>query len=156
MAKPARSPVTDRNRQLARIHQGKKALGLGEREYRGLLVLASADPDTGLGGLDSSANMTTEQRNRVLAEMARRGFKADDQEARKRVWAGRPRNVKEVPMLRKVEALLADAKRPWSYAHGLAKKMFGRDRVEFLRPDELHKLVAALQADANRHSRKET
>ena len=76
-----------------------------------------------------------------------------DREARKRAWAGRPKNVKDVPMLRKVEALLADAKRPWSYAHSMAKKMFHVNRLEWLNDHDLHKLVAALQADANRRSR---
>ena len=55
-----------------------------------------------------------------------------------------------MPQLRKVRALLADAKRPWSYAHGLAKRMYDVARVEWLDHDKLHRLVAALQVDANR------
>lgn len=145
VAKRARYPVADRNRQLGRIHQAKKQLQLDDDTYRALLQRVT--------GKASSADMTTEERNQVLREFARLGFKDADQQARKRVYAGRPRNVADVPMLKKVEALLAHAKRPWSYAHSMAKKMFGRDRVEFLRHDELHKLVAALQADANRLSR---
>lgn len=147
MAKRARYPVADRNRQLGRIHQAKKQLQLDDDTYRALLQRVT--------GKASSAEMSTDERNQVLREFARLGFKEADQQARKRAYAGRPRNVGEVPMLRKVEALLADAKRPWSYAHGMAKKMFGRDRVEFLRHDELHKLVAALQTDANRHAHEE-
>lgn len=142
----------DRRQQLARIHMGKKALGLGDREYRSLLMRASADAN-GVGGIDTSANMTHEQRNAVLAEMARLGFKAERQAARRKRWPGEPKNCGEVPMLRKVRALLADAKRPWSYAHGLGMKMFHVDRVEFLRTDQMHKLVAALQADANRRAK---
>ena len=147
MRRLSRTPVVDRNRQLARIHKAKKQLGLDDATYRSLLQRVT--------GKSSSADMTTEERNAVIAEFARLGFKEDEQSGRKRAFAGRPRNVKDVPMLRKVEALLADAKRPWSYAHGLAKRMFSRDRVEFLRADELHKLVAALQADSNRHTAKE-
>lgn len=143
----------DRRQQLARIHMGKKALqekiGLTEQEYRSLLVRASAGAD-GLGGLDSSAHMTAEQRNAVLAEMARLGFKDERRKARRRRWPGEPKSCDQVPMLRKVRALLADRKRQWSYAHALGKKMFHVDRVEFLKPDELHRLIAALQADANR------
>lgn len=144
--KPA---ADDRRLQLARIHMGWKALGLCEREYRALLVRASADAQ-GIGGLDSSAHMTTDQRNAVLREMARLGFKAEAASGRKRVFAGKPKNVAEVPMLRKVEALLADDKKPWSYAHAMAKRMFHVNRVEWLHPDQLHKLVAAMQVDANR------
>ena len=144
-----RDPRRDR---LAKIHMGKKALKLSDPEYRALLMRASADGD-GIGGFDSAANMTEAQHLAVLREMTRLGFKADDREARKRAWAGRPKNVKDVPMLRKVEALLADAHRPWSYAHKLAEKMFRVKRLEWLNDHDLHKLVAALQADANRRAR---
>lgn len=141
MPKPARTPVADRNRQLGRIHAGKKALGMDDDTYRCLLERVT--------GKRSSADMTGAQRNQVIAELVRLGFKADDTAARKRGWAGKPKAM--TPMLRKVEALLADNKRPWSYAHAMAKQMFKRDRLEFLRPDEMHKLVSALQIDANRN-----
>jgi len=142
MPKPARTPVADRNRQLGRIHAGKKALGMDDETYRCLLERVT--------GKRSSADMTGVERNKVIAELVRLGFKAEDTQRRKRVFAGKPRNVKDVPLLRKVEALLADGKKPWSYAHAMAQQMFKRDRLEFLRPDELHRLVAALQVDANR------
>jgi len=58
-------------------------------------------------------------------------------------------------MLGKVEALLADAQRPWDYAHSMARHMFGVDRLEFLRGGQLHRLVAALQIDANRRAERE-
>lgn len=137
--KPAKD---ERRQQLARIHQAKKQLAMDDDTYRSLLLR--------VGGHSSSADMTTTQRNAVLREFARLGFKADDQAKRKRQFPGRPKNVNDVPMLRKVEALLAEAKRPWSYAHGAAKKMFHVNRVEWLNPDQLHKLIAALQVDANR------
>lgn len=132
----------DRRLQLARIHMAKKHLGLDDATYRALLQR--------VGGHASSAPMTHQQRNAVLVEFARLGFKAEDVKARKRVYAGKPKTVAQVPMLRKVEALLADNKRPWAYAHAMAKQMFHVNRVEWLHPDQLHKLVAALQTDANR------
>ena len=138
----------DRRRRLGKIHQGKKALKLSEPEYRALLVRASAD-EHGLGGYDSSANMTEAQHVAVLREMARLGFKQADTANRQRFFPGKPKGELS-PMLKKVEALLADSKRPWSYAHGLAKKMFKTQRVEWLSDHDLHSLVAALQADANR------
>jgi phage gp16-like protein len=145
MRKPAGSLDADRKRQLARIHQAKKALALDDDTYRALLERVT--------GLKSSADMTAAQRNAVLREFARLGFKVDDQQRRAGAFLGRPKNVREVPMLRKVEALLTDARRPWSYAHALAKTMFGSNRVEWLQPDQLHKLVAALQTDANRRKK---
>lgn len=146
MAKRIRTPVADRNRQLGRIHAGAKALGMDEETRRALLERVT--------GKRSSADMTGAERNAVIAELVRLGFKADDAQTRKRVFAGRPKNVKDVPLLRKVEALLAEGKKPWSYAHAMAQQMFKRDRLEFLRHDELHKLVSALQIDANRKREK--
>jgi phage gp16-like protein len=144
MRKPARTQVVDRNRQLGRIHQAKKALALDDDTYRALLERVT--------GKRSSADMTGAERTAVLVEFARLGFKATEADARKRVFAGKPKNVAEVPMLGKVEALLADSKLPWSYAHAVAKRMFRVNRVEWLKPDQLHRLVAALQTAANRRS----
>lgn len=132
----------DRRIQIGRIKMGQKALDMDDDTYRALLQRVT--------GKTSSTQMTPAERNLVLGELARLGFKRAD---RRRPYPGRPRNLREVPMLRKVEALLADAKRPWSYAHRMAKHMFQVDKVEWLRDDQMHRLVAALQADANRRGR---
>lgn len=138
----ARDP---RRQQLARIHVAKKwaeqKLCMDDDSYRSLLLR--------VGGHKSSADMTTEQRNAVLREFARLGFKEEH-----RRWAGEPKNCGQVPMLRKVRALLTVARREWDYAHGLAEKMFNVTRVEWLRDDQLHSLVSALQIDANRNKKK--
>ena len=134
-----------RNRQLAKIHKAKKQLGLDEATYRALLARVT--------GKNSCGDMTTAERNAVIAEFVRLGFKVEQAQDRKAVFAGKPKNVAEVPMLGKVEALLADNNRPWSYAHSMAQRMFSVARVEWLHHDQLHKLVSALQVDANRRSR---
>lgn len=144
-ANRSQDEVAARKRQLGRIHQAKKALGLDDATYRSLLARVT--------GVSSSADMTHAQRNDVLAEFARLGFKADQVAGRADGFKGRPTNVKSVPMLGKVEALLASAKRPWSYAHSMAKRMHNVQRVEWLNEHQLHGLVAALQADANRHKK---
>lgn len=150
MVEPARD---ERRQRLARIHMGKKALNLGDREYRALLMRVTAD-EHGIGGIDSSANMTDTQHLAVLREMARLGFRAESASARQRKrWPGEPKDCKTRPMLGKVRALLADGKKSWGYAHALAKRMFNVEKVEWLNDHDLHKLVAALQADANRKGR---
>lgn len=128
-----------RRQQLARIHAGAKALALDDATYRSLL--------NRITGKSSSKDMTVAERNAVIAELVRLGFKDKHQDGR-RAWAGKPKDM--TPMLRKVEALLADANRPWSYAHNTARQMFKVARVEWLKHDQLHKLVSALQIDANR------
>lgn len=137
-----RNPDTDRRRQLARIHVARQQLALDDATYRALLVRVT--------GVDSSARMTHAQRNAVIAEFVRLGFKQQRQADKRRRWPGEPKDCDAVPMLRKLRALLADSKRPWSYAHALAKRMFDVARVEWLPDHQLHKLIAALQIDANR------
>lgn len=143
--KAARDP---RRQQLARIHVAKKwaaeVLHMDDDSYRSLLLR--------VGGHASSEDMTTEQRNAVIREFVRLGFKEERNARQRKRWPGEPKNCDAVPMLRKVRALLADQRRPWSYAHHLAERMFDVKRVEWLRDDQLHSLVSALQIDANRRA----
>ena len=141
--KRARPPIPQqRARELARIHQAKKQLGLDEDTYRAVLERVT--------GQRSAASLSAAGRAAVLAEFTRLGFVAP-----RHAFAGRPKNTDTVPMLGKVEALLADAKRPWAYAHAVARRMFGVARVEWLRHDDLHRLVAALEVDARRRAKRE-
>lgn len=135
----ARDP---RRQQLARIHLAKKALALEEDCYRALLRRVT--------GKGSAAAMSTAEREVVIAEFARLGFTDDRAQRARRQFPGKPVSANEVPMLKKVEALLADAGRHWEYARATAERMFGIERLEWLRPAQLHRLVAALQIDANR------
>ena len=38
----------------------------------------------------------------------------------------------------------------WNYAHGMAKRMFGVDQVQWLTNDHMRRLVAALQIYADK------
>lgn len=136
------TPRDPRRSQLARIHAAAKQLGMDEATYRALLRRVA--------GKDSAGAMSTTERNAVITEMVRLGFREVERAERRRAWAGRPNTTDQVPMLRKVEALLTDAGRPWSYAHRVARQMYQVNRVEWLNQDQLHRLVAALQVDANR------
>ncbi|HZF99161.1 MAG TPA: regulatory protein GemA [Pseudoxanthomonas sp.] len=135
-------PCAQRRQQLARIHVAKKQLGLDDETYRSLLLR--------VGGHASSADMTLSQRNAVIREFVRLGFKEERKVQQRKRWPGEPKNCDAVPLLRKVRALLTDQRRPWSYAHKLGERMFNVKRVEWLREDQLHSLVSALQIDANR------
>ena len=46
--------------------------------------------------------------------------------------------------LEKIGALLADAELSWAYADGIAKRMYGVERVRFCSPEELQSVIAAL------------
>ena len=125
----------------AKIHIGKAALGLDDDTYRALLLRET--------GKNSCAGMSLAELERVLSAMQRQGFAPA---AAKKPRSGRHPGGRDSiqAMLRKVNALLLDNGLTWNYAHGMAKRMFGVDRVHWLPDYKLHKLTAALQIHANR------
>lgn len=134
-----------RRRELAQIHIAKAQLRMAEDTYRALVRNFSK------GRTESAGDLDFTERARLLAHLRACGFKAG-----KPPYRGRPRNMREPQrgaMLGKVEALLADAGRPWSYAHTLARHMFKVDDVSFCNPEQLHKLVAALVIDQQRRAK---
>lgn len=137
------STVNDRRRrELARIHIAAHALGMDDGTYRDMLWTVARVRSA--GDLDYAGRQT------VLDHLKALGFKA-----RKRVGQhpGRPHSTEVRPQIAKIEALLAEAERPWAYAVSMARRMCGKARLEFCTPDELGKVIAALMYDAKRHGR---
>ena len=134
-----------RSKQLAAIHVlAQRKLRLDREAYVALLQR--------VGGVTSSADLDGPGRARVIEEM-RRLFGERNRKLHNAICPpGAPENVREelAAMISKVGALLAEMEKSWNYAHGTAKRMFKVQRVEWLRPDQLHRLVAALQVSANR------
>ena len=56
-------------------------------------------------------------------------------------------------VLSKIEALLADAGRSWTYAEGLASHMYKQHVIEWLTDDQLFGVMVALVKDARKRSR---
>lgn len=128
-----------RTRDLRRIHTGRRALCLDDDAYRDLLER--------LTGQRSAAGLNAAQRRKVIDEFYRRGF--------------RPKNHRQpaaaqgkTRLLGKIEALLADAQRPWAYVDGMARKMFRLDAISFCDDDQLRRIVAALVYDQKRRQRR--
>jgi len=130
-----RDAAKARNIELAKIHIAKAQLRLDDDTYRDMLWT--------VGRVRSAKDLTSDGRRHVLNHLRSRGFKD--------IGRGRPHNADKSPQIRKVEALLADAKRPWSYADAMARRMFQVDRVTFCTPQQLQKLIAALVIDQRRH-----
>ncbi|KZE34162.1 gp16 family protein [Crenobacter luteus] len=127
---------------LAKIHIAKKELGLDDATYRAMLQ--------SVAGVSSSKDLSDAGVTRVLAHLQRCGWKPKAAaKVGKKPSVGRGRQA----LVGKVEALLAEAKRPWCYAEAMAKRMFGVEKVDWLEPEQLVKLVAALSYDAKRHGR---
>jgi phage gp16-like protein len=144
----SRQPL--RTRQISAIHVCKNRLGLDDDTYRALLQRE--------GGENSSAKLSATGRARVLAAFQRLGATASQMMRNAVPTLGPAPNVQadNEAMIGKIGAILADSGREWAYAQGVARRMFRRERLEWLRHDELHKLVAALQIDANRRKARGT
>jgi phage gp16-like protein len=127
-----------RKRDLALIHVGKKALGLSDEDYRAMLwAVARAK---------SSGDLDAFGRRKVLGHLKSRGFKPQ------RKGRTQPAEGREL-LVRKIRALLindpAGAKED-AYADAIAQRMFKVDRFEWCNPEQLRKIIQALEVDARR------
>lgn len=137
--------MNTRNLQLSKIHIAKKDLGLDDETYRALLARVA--------GVRSAKDLNPRQIGAVLAEFSRLGWEsAPAKKHGRKAPTAAPDRVK---LVCKIEAFLAEAKRSWAYADGMAMRMFQVERVEWLDPAQLQKMVAALTYDARRHARPE-
>lgn len=135
----ARQPP--RNRDLARIHILKSQLKLDDESYRNVLWT--------LGRVESSKDLDDHGRKAVIAHLEAHLARRDPRAVQ---YRSRPRNADagNRKPLRKIEAYLADAGRPWAYVEQMAGHMYGKARIEFCDGDELAGLVAALDAEAKK------
>jgi phage gp16-like protein len=136
----AKKPLADRHRkaELAKIHIAKKDLGLDDDTYRAMLQQ--------VGGVASSKDLTALGRAKVLEHLKSHGFDS------KKHIPKKPNNLSRSKQMGKIEALLADAGRPWAYAIGMARHMYKKDRLEFCGGDELRGIIAALAKDQKKRS----
>lgn len=132
----------NRTTALAKIHIAKAQLGLDDDTYRALLARTA--------GVHSAKELSPRQFGLVLEEFKRLGW----QEKKTRQGRARPKPAQSrQALMGKVEALLTEAKRPWSYADAMARHMFKVERVEWLDDNQLLRLMQALLMDARRHDR---
>ncbi|MDI1231360.1 MAG: regulatory protein GemA [Methylobacter sp.] len=131
--------MTDKKKpELAKIHIAKKQLGMDDDTYRAMLMQVA--------GVNSAKDLTDFDRTKVLEHLKKVDFKGA------KTFKGRPHNAgtqaANAKQLGKIEALLADAGRPWAYAASMAKRMYKKDALEFCGGRELAGIIAALSKDA--------
>lgn len=132
-----------RNLNLAKIHIAKAQLGMDDATYRALLARVA--------GVKSAKDLNPRQVSAVMAEFQRLGWQPV---SNPRAGRARPKPAaSREKTMGKVEALLAEAKRPWAYADAMADRMFKIARVEWLDDSQLHRLMQALIIDAGRQGR---
>jgi len=142
----------DRRRELAQIHIAKKDLGIDDDTHR--LMLRT------IARVESAADLNAEGRRQVIAHLKARGFKPRPGAKVQRNtassawdWVNNAAPDRQAT-LRKIAVMLKDAEREKAYADGIAKNMFRIERVEFCAPDQLRRIVAALEYDRRRRAEK--
>ncbi|MCW2480507.1 gp16 family protein [Candidatus Symbiopectobacterium sp. NZEC135] len=130
-------------RMIGAIKAGQAALGWDDVTYRSVLARLTGKP--------SSTLCTVAELEQVKEYMHQQGY------PRKAKKHGRKPSVpaSKKTVLNKIEALLADAKRPWQYAETMAQHMFGVRYVDWLDIQQLTKLMQALIIDAKRRDKTE-
>jgi len=165
------------NRQNRLIHKGFSALGLPYSENK--LYWLDLCEDICKRSVSGVSEMTLGERRVLIGHLKKQNvdtanpfipysaqnWKASDPDQTvsyqrsRQGFPGRPENTHfddpdKGRMLKKIEAMLAEAKRPWSYVHSMAKKMAGVDRIQWCPSKQMHAIVSAMMIDAIRHGRK--
>lgn len=144
------NPADVRLRRIRAVQAMRRQLDLEDLEYRDLVARVSKlhGPEVRSAGDCNLAQLLA-----IGDELRRKIGKPAEKARSARVWAGKPKGDLS-PQLSKVEALLADAGREWAYAHALAKRLCKVTRIEWCNPEQLAKIIAALQIDADRRARR--
>lgn len=152
--------TADRRRDLAAIHIFAEQLGMDTSdkhpgsEYRQMLLTVGGPTAKDKAGEISSGNLDHVGRSRVRAHLYQltraRGIKQKDSG---RQPAGRPTPAHDrLKMVKMIRGLLREAGRKDEYADGMAVKMFHVERFEWCVPDQLRRIIAALQYDRGRRA----
>lgn len=149
-ARPGKSSLL-RNKELAKIHLLAKQLGMDRDTYEAMLYAQAR--------VESAAHLDDFQRRAViehLQALVTRPRCVGDRKGGAPIthsspsFGERPNNfgANQRAELSKIEALLADDGKPWSYALGMARRMYGKERMEFCGPAQLAGIIAALEKQA--------
>ena len=132
-----------RPRDLKLIHAARRQMAWDDNTSRAILERVT--------GKSSAADLNAKERKAVLDDFARLGWRVKTRKGhRKPGTVGLDRQK----LVDKIEAYLSEAKLPWAYADAMAKRICKVDSVRFCEPDQLHKLVAALEYDQRRRRAK--
>ncbi len=126
-----------RKKFIVLIHVGKSKLGLSDDEFDEI--------KTGRIGVKSCKDMSLGQLRRLHRLMKAWGWEPTPHESAKASGMNRPAPVVKAMQMDKIGALLAEGDLPWSYADGIAQRMYRVERVRWCTPEELQSVIAALE-----------
>lgn len=121
-----------------KIHIAQSQLGFDDDTYRAFLKLH--------GKQDSCTKMTVPQLYQVFNAFVDAGFKPCKPKKPKQPYAT---NAKQ-PIMGKIGAILKECELSWEYAEGIAKKMHGKQKLQWCNKEELQKVLQALIYHQNR------
>lgn len=121
------------------IKAGQAFLGMDDDTYRQMIARVT-------DGKTSCRQCSLDELQRVREYLHQQGFPRKSARHGRRPKVARSREA----ILAKIEALLAEAKRPWNYAEGLAAHMYQQHVLEWLTVEQLSAVMKALIIDAKR------
>jgi phage gp16-like protein len=125
------------------IKAGQAFLGLDDATYRQMLSSLT-------GGKTSCTACSLDELKRIREYMHKQGFPRSSARHGRRPKVA----LNKKTILSKIEALLAEAKRPWAYAEGLAAHMYKQHVLEWLTEEQLASVMKALIIDAKRRAKR--
>ncbi|MEQ9908132.1 regulatory protein GemA [Pectobacterium odoriferum] len=134
-------------RMIGAIKAGQSALGWDDATYRSVLARLTGKSSSTLCSITELEKV----KEYMHQQMHQQGY------PRRAKKHGRKPSVpaSKKSVLSKIEALLADACRPWQYAETMAQQMFGVRYIDWLDIQQLTKLMQALIIDAKRRKKAE-
>lgn len=139
MANKYPSSFNMKRKEIQLIHIAKQQLGMDDETYRAMLWSVAR--------VKSSTALDWAGRKKVLDHLKACGFKS--------TASNRPAPARDkAPLVAKIRALLiALDHKPDAYADGMARNMFKVERFEWCTPEQLGKIVAALNYSLKRASK---
>lgn len=131
-----------------KIKMAQKQLGLDDGTYRDILKRVT--------GKDSTTKMSLIEREKIINEFKKLGWKPSA--AAKPKHGKKPKVSTDKPsrqaVMDKIEAILSDMGLHWNYAHGIARGMHKKEKLDFCTDEELHKVMQGLAVYQNRQRKK--
>lgn len=121
---------------IQKIHIAKNELCFDDDTYRDFLGQHGNNKN-------SCSHMTVPELYSVYNAFIAAGFKP--KRAKNKDKAKPFATEAKQPFMNKIEALLADNGKPWAYAEGIAKQMYGKQRLQWCNAKQLKGVMIALQ-----------
>lgn len=126
-------------KQIALLHVAKAQLGLSEELYREML---------GSVGVYSSVQLNTKQYNDLMSRLESGGFRvvggANGTSRRNEIQGHHLSSPERKRLLGKIDKLVEAMNLSPTYALGIARRMWGVDKLTWCTPQQLRAVVAAL------------